>query len=426
MKSRLRYGLLGAGAVAVISGCAERRALPSASPEAVGFSREALGRIGPVLQAYVDSGKYAGVVAVIARDGRIAYDESFGWMDLERRIPMKRDAVFRIYSMTKPVVAAGVMALVDQGKLRLDDPVSKYIPAFANVKVFAGGSAQSPVLRDADSLMTVRQLLIHTSGLAYGLTRGPVDTIFRGASMYDASRTLEQFADSIARLPLLFSPGTSWSYSSGIDVAGRVIEVASGQPLDVFLEQHIFRPLGMSKTGFRKRRDMKGRIATLYARGEDGGLHEVSGENLQRMYEPDARFFWGSGGLLSTVDDYLRFAQMLLNGGELNGARVLSRESATAIITNQLPPHLASAAGPPMIDHGYGFGLAGSVLVDSTKTSLPGPAGIYRWSGYVGTYFWIDPANRMIAMVWTQLSPGRLYPLEHDFQKLVYGAILPG
>jgi CubicO group peptidase (beta-lactamase class C family) len=411
--------------VVLASGCAARRALPTARPEAVGLSRAGLAQIRPALQAYVDSGKLAGVVAVIARDGRIAYEETVGWMDVDRRIPMKRDAVFRIYSMTKPIVAAGVLALVDQGKLELDDPVSKYIPAFAHVKVFAGGSATAPILRDPDSLMTVRQLLIHTSGLAYGLTRGPVDTIFRGASMYNASRTLEQFADSIARLPLLFSPGTDWSYSSGIDVAGRVIEVASGQTLDVFLDQHIFRPLGMRKTAFRKRNDMKGRIATLYARGPDGRLRVVSGENLQLMYEPEARFLWGSGGLLSTIDDYLRFAQMLLNRGELDGKRVLSRESVETMITNQLPPHLASAAGPPMIDRGYGFGLAGSVLLDSEQTDLPDTAGIYRWSGYVGTYFWIDPRNRMIAMVWTQFTPGRTYPLEDDFQKLVYGAIVP-
>ena len=409
----------------VASGCAERRALPTATPAAVGLSSSALARIRPALQAYVDSGKLAGVTAVIARDGRIAFEETAGWMDVARRIPMKRDAIFRIYSMTKPVTAAGIMVLVDQGKIALDDPVSKYIPSFASVKVFAGGSAAAPILAEPDSAMTVRQLLIHTSGLAYGLTRGPVDTIFRGASMYNAARTLEQFTDSIARLPLLFSPGSDWSYSSGIDVAGRVIEVASGQPLDVFLAERIFEPLGMRKTSFRKRRDMKGRIATLYSAGPDGVLEEVSGGNLQLMYEPEAKFFWGSGGLLSTVDDYLRFAQMLLNGGELNGQRVLSAESVRTIITNQLPAHLASSAGPPMVDRGYGYGLAGQVLVDSTQSTLPGPAGIYRWSGYVGTYFWIDPVNNMIAMVWTQFSPGSRYSLEDDFQKLVYDAIIP-
>ena len=406
-------------------GCAEKRALPSASPEAVGLSRAELARIEPTLQAYVDSGKLAGIRALIARDGRIAYDESFGLMDVADRKQMKRDAIFRIYSMTKPVTAAGIMVLVDQGRIALDDPVSKFIPAFANVKVFAGGSAAEPILSDPDSAMTVKQLLIHTSGLAYGLTNGPVDTIFRGARMYDAARTLEQFADSIARLPLLFSPGSDWSYSSGIDVAGRVIEVASGQPLDVFFDQHIFQPLGMTKTGFRKRADMKGRIATLYSAGADRRLQEVTGGNLLLMYEPEAKFFWGSGGLLSTVDDYLRFAQMLLNGGELNGHRVLSTASVATMITNQLPAHLADAAGPPMVDAGYGYGLAGQVLVDSARSTLPGAPGIYRWSGYVGTYFWIDPVNRLVAMVWTQFSPGGRYPLEDDFQKLVYGAMIP-
>lgn len=406
-----------------LSACAERRALPSASPEALGFSAEGLARIDPVLQAYVDSGKLAGISALIARNGRIVYDESFGLMDVASRTPMNRDAIFRIYSMTKPIVAAGILVLADQGKLTLDDPVSRYIPAFANVRVFAGGSAAQPILRAPDSLMTVRQLLTHTSGLAYGLTRGPVDTIFRAANMYDADITLEQFADSIARLPLLFSPGSDWSYSSGIDVAGRVIEVASGAPLDEFLERNIFDPLGMKDTGFRKRSDMKGRIMTLYERGPDRALREVSGENLQRMFEPDARFFWGSGGLLSTIDDYLRFAQMLLNGGELYGERVLTRESVETMTTNQLPAHVMTEDAPSMIQRGHGFGLAGSVLMDSTLSGIPGPNGIYRWSGYVGTYFWIDPVNDMVAMVWTQFTPGRTYRLEEDFQQLVYGAM---
>jgi len=417
------------GSTAACAGHA-RPALPTARAEALGLSPTALARIAPALQAFVDSGKVAGIYAVIARHGRIGYERTFGWMDLERHEPMRRDAVFRIYSMTKPVVAVGLLRLVEDGKVALDDPVSKYIPAFRNVKVFAGGSAAAPLLRDPDSPITVRQLLTHTSGLAYGLTAGPVDTIFRGARLYDPSRTLEQFADSLARLPLLFSPGTRWSYGSGIDVAGRVIEVASGQPLDRFLDQQVFRPLGMKNTAFRRRPDMRGRIATLYSRGTDGRLQASRGGGLQAMYEPQARFLWGSGGLLSTPDDYLRFAQMLLNRGSFGGRRILRPETVALMTRNQLPPALTPISGVPIPEMsatlaGYGYGLAVAVLVDSTLATPPGPVGLFRWSGYVGTYFWVDPTNDLVAMVWTQFSPGASYPLEATFQKLVYAALVP-
>jgi len=407
------------------SGHTARTGLPVAAPEAIGLSAPALARIAPALQAYVDSGKLAGVVAVIARHGKIGYAHSAGHMDAERSAPMRMDAVFRIYSMTKPVVAAGVLRLVDQGRLALDDPVAKYIPAFAAVKVFAGGTAENPTLRDPDAPMTVRHLLTHTAGLGYGLGDSPVDTLYQRANLFVAARTLEQFADSIARLPLFFSPGSRWQYSAAIDVAGRVIEVASGHPLDRFLEQEIFAPLGMRSTSFRLRPDLEDRVPVLYSRGDDGRLREATGP-LGEMYLPSARFFWGGGGLLSTPADYLRFAQMLLNRGELNGRRVLSRESVAAMLRNQLPAELAPITSPQMMDAGYGYGLGGSVLIDSALAELPGSVGIYRWSGYVGTYFWIDPAEDMVAMVWTQFSPGRAYPLEQEFQRLVYGAVMRG
>jgi CubicO group peptidase (beta-lactamase class C family) len=394
-----------------------------AAPATNGFSEVGLAQIAPALQAYVDSGKLAGVYAVIARRGSISYERTFGWSDLERRIPMRRDAVFRIFSMTKPIVAVAALRLADQGKLALDDPVAKYIPAFAHVRVYKGGSADAPIAEPSDSVISVRHLLTHTAGLGYGLTRTPGDTIFLRASLYNPASTLAQFADSVARLPLLFTPGTRWSYSSAIDVLGRVIEVASGQSLDRFLDTEIFRPLGMRHTSFRMRRDLAKRAAVLYNRGPDGKLQVVAG-GLLRMYEPTAHFLWASGGLLSTPDDFLRFAQMLLNGGELNGQRVLSRESVAELTRNQLPPHLWPLRERSMLDPGYGFGLAGSVLVDSAAAELPGAPGIYRWSGYVGTYFWIDPRNQMIAMVWTQFSPGATYPLEDEFQRLVYGALM--
>lgn len=399
-------------------------ALPTARPEALGLAPAALDRISSELQAFIDSGKVSGIYATIVRHGAIVYEQTFGWQDVARREPMPRDAIFRIYSMTKPVVAVGVLRLVEDGIVRLDDPVSKYIPAFADVKVFAGGSADAPILAAPLSPITVRQLLNHTSGLAYGLTPGPVDTIFTRARMYDASRTLEQFADSLARLPLLFSPGTEWSYGSGFDVAGRVIEVASGIPLDRFLEEQIFEPLGMRDTGFRIRPSMRDRLATVYTTGPAGTLEVVGHDGLMPMFEPDARFFWGSGGLLSTPDDYLRFAQMLLNRGVFEQTRILRPETVALMTENTLPPAHTPVPSGALADTTYGFGLGVAVKMDTLRATRPGPVGIFRWSGYLGTYFWVDPSNDLIAMVWTQLSPGNRYPLEATFQRLVYGALV--
>ena len=411
-------------ALLAVLGCAGGRpALPTAAPETVGLSRDGLSRISHAMQAYIDSGKVGGIYAVIVRDGRIGYERTFGWSDVERRKPMRRDAVFRIFSMTKPVIAAGALRLVDQGKLSLDDPVAKYIPSFAHVQVFAGGSAFAPEVRAPDSAMTIRHLLTHTSGLGYGLTQEPADSMFTRAALYQPGVTLEQFADSVAKLPLLFSPGTRWSYSSGLEIVGRVIEVISGQTLDDFLNEQLFHPLGMTSTSFRYRKDLERRTTVLYARGRDGGLRVVTG-GLMAMYEPTAHFLWASGGLLSTPDDFMRFAQMLLNGGELGGVRVLSTQSVAEMTRHQLTPAQTTQARETMLEDGYGFGLAGSVLLEPASPAA-GAAGIYRWSGYVGTYFWIDPRNRMLAMVWTQLNPGRAYPLESDFQQLVYEALRP-
>ncbi|MBX6364517.1 MAG: beta-lactamase family protein [Gemmatimonadetes bacterium] len=427
MTHRILRALLAAACAGAAASCAAHRApaLPSARPETLGLSPAALARIGPALQAFVDSGKVAGIYAVIVRHGRIGYERTFGWMDVARREPMRRDAIFRIYSMTKPVTAVGILRLVDEGKLRLDDPVSRYVPAFARVKVFAGGTADAPILAEPASPITVRQLLNHTSGLPYGLTASPVDTIFARARLYDASRTLAEFADSLARIPLLFSPGTSWSYSSGLDVAGRVIEVASGQPLDRFLEEQVFRPLGMRDTGFRIRPDMRGRLATVYTHDPDGTLRPLGTDGLMAMFEPGARFVWGSGGLLATPDDYLRFALMLLNGGALGGTRILRPETVALMTHNTVPPELTPVSYPSLGDPTYGFGLGVAVKVDTAGAARPGPVGIFRWSGYLGTYFWVDPANDLIAMVWTQHSPGGRYPLEATFQKLVYDALMP-
>jgi CubicO group peptidase (beta-lactamase class C family) len=398
--------------------------LPSAQPQDIGLAPAALLRIAPALKTYVDSGKLAGMVMFIARHGKLGYAEAIGDMDVERRVPMRTDGVFRIYSMTKPVIAAAVLKLMEAGKIRLDDSVAKFIPAFAGSQVYVGGTPTSPTVRAPARAITIEHLLTHTSGLTYGYFGStPVDSIYLRANLLNQSRTLEQFADSVARLPLAFSPGEAWNYSMAIDVLGRVVEVASGRALDRYLEEAIFTPLGMRETAFHSMPSMDGRIPVLYSRGPNGALRPAA-QLLSAGYLASGRLLSGGGGLLSTPADYLRFAQMLLNGGELDGQRVLSRASVVTMMRNHLAPSLTPIVSPMVGHSGYGYGLGGAVLVDSAASGLPGSPGIYRWWGLMGTFFWIDPKADLVAMVWTQFNTGRVYPIEREFQRLVYDAVL--
>ena len=411
----------------LLAGSALAQGLPRARPEDVGLSVAALGQIAPALQVYVDSGRLPGLLAVVARHGKLAYVASVGSMDVEHRRAMRPDAVFRIFSMTKPVTSTAVMQLYERGKLRLDDPVSKYVPGFADVKVYAGGSAAQPVLREPERPITVADLLTHIAGLTYGLFDStPVDTIYRRAALFNPRSTVAQLADSLARLPLVFSPGTKWNYSFAIDVLGRVVEVASGTRLDRYLDSALFRPLGMRTTGFHATRTMESRIMPAYARGADGKLHAIA-PLLSPEYTAEGRLLSGGGGLLSTAGDYLRFAQMLLNGGELEGHRVLKRETVELMMQNHLPPGLTPITISPDWPPGLsGFGYGGAVRVDS-GTAIPGSPGTFRWAGYATTFFWIDPKADLIAMVWSQYMPvTELWSLDAQFQRLVYAAVSPG
>ena len=398
--------------------------LPRARPADVGLSVAALERIAPALQAYVDSGKLPGLLAVVARHGKLAYVASVGSMDMEHRHPMEPDAVFRLFSMTKPITSTAVMQLYEHGKLRLDDPVSKYIPAFAGVKVYAGGSAAQPVLRDPDRPVTVADLLTHTAGLTYGVFDSTaVDTIYRRAGLYNPRWTTGQLADSLARLPLVFSPGSKWNYSYATDVLGRVVEVVSGTTLDRYLDSALFRPLAMRMTAFHATQAMDGHIMPAYSRGADGKLQAMS-PLLWPEYTAEGRLLSGGGGLLSTAGDYLRFAQMLLNGGELDGQRVLKRETVALMLQNHLPPGLT----PITITRDWppgrsGFGYGGAVRVDS-NSAVPGSPGMFRWAGDGTTFFWIDPKADLIAMIWTQYLPvTEHWSLDSQFQRLVYAAV---
>jgi CubicO group peptidase (beta-lactamase class C family) len=335
-------------------------------------------------------------------------------MDSAREAPMRADAVFRIYSMTKPVTAVAVMQLVERGRLRLEDPISKYIPAFARVKVYAGGGAGAPVSRAPRASITIAQLLTHTSGLTYGVFgTTPVDSIYRAARLDRPDRSTQQLADSIARLPLLFEPGTRWNYGLSFDVLGRVIEVVSGKTLDRYFADEIFTPLGMRSTAFHATPDLARRVAAIFSVTRSGTLRPAAAL-LEPVYVPGSRLLLGGQGLLSTVPDYLRFAQMLLNGGELDGRRVLARASAAAIMRDQLPRGVGYGGG-------YGFGFGGSVQTDSGATFVTTP-GTYQWGGFATTTFWIDPRAKLIGMIWAQRIPS-LGAVEMEFKRLVYAAI---
>lgn len=408
--------LLGVGNIAL------GQPLPRARPADVGMSATVLERIAPALQRYADSTQLPGILAVVARHGKIVYVTSVGARNPENAQSVSLDAVYRIASMTKPIVSAAVMQLYERGKLRLDDPLAKYIPAFAHVKVFAGGSAAHPELRDPDRAITITDLLTHTAGLTYGFFgETPVDSIYREARLSERLTTA-QFADSLAHLPLLSSPGTNWTYSLAIDVLGRVVEVVSGMTLDRYLDSAIFKPLDMRRTAFHATPAMMGHIVPVYERGSDGKLVQSS-PPLAPRYTAAGKMLSGGGGLLSTPADYLRFAQMLLNRGELDGHRILKRETVDLMMRNHLPPAVAAIAISPAWTTGkYGFGYGGAVRIDSGAAD-PASIGTFRWAGAVTTFFTIDPKADLIAMVWTQYAPID-WSLDARFQPLVYDAIV--
>ena len=407
--------------LAVATTTAMGQGLPRARPADAGLSADSLEWIAPALRTFVESGRLPGILAIIARHGKTVYVNSIGTPTMPGP---QESAVFRIFSMTKPITTAGAMQLIELGKLRLDDPVSKYIPSFANVKVFAGGSAAQPQLRAPNRAITVADLLTHTSGLTYGLFDSTsVDSIYRSAGFFGPGWTTSKLADSLARLPLAFSPGEKWNYGFSIDVLGRVIEVVSGKTLDRFLDSSLFKPLRMTMTGFRATPAMLARVIPIYMRGPDGKLHAQT-PLLTPDYTTPGELLSGGGGLLSTPDDYLRFAQMLLNGGELDGKRVLKRETVTLMMQNEIPASLVPIGTPPEWQIGRsGFGYGGAVRMDSDP-SVAGAPGTFRWAGYGSTFFWVDPKNNLIGMVWTQYMPVMdNWALDGEFQRRVYAAL---
>jgi CubicO group peptidase (beta-lactamase class C family) len=380
------------------------------SPKDVGISPEKLERVRPAVQALVDEGKIAGATVVVARKGRVVLFENFGMMDRDTASPMKSDTIYRIYSMTKPITSVAIMMLYEQGKLDLDDPVSKYIPEFKGLKVYAESGEHTDQIRE----MTIRDLLRHTSGLTYGFFGNtPVDRLYRDANILGRRSTLETMVDKLSRIPLLHQPGIKWHYSVSTDVLGRLVEVISGQPLDRFFRRRIFRPLGMKDTAFHVPRKKIGRFTVCYGPTAADKLY-VTDNPAESRYLEKPTLFSGGGGLVSTAADYLRFCQMLLNKGRLDGRRLLRPETVDMMTSDQLPEGVTR--GP-----GEGFGLGFSVRTKDGKR----PRGEYGWGGMASTHFWISPKDELIVVALSQRMPYSSQ-LENAVKPRVYEAIVNG
>jgi CubicO group peptidase (beta-lactamase class C family) len=391
-------------------------------PKQGGFSSSRLGRIGTVMQRYVDQGKLAGLVTLVARHGRVVHLDRFGMMDLESERAMQLDTIFRIYSMTKPLTSLALMMLFEQGHVRLPDPVTRWIPTFWKVKVLGNDGR----LTDLEREITIHDLLRHTSGLSYNGyyedTGEPVDKLYDEADLWPADRTSEEMVRRIAELPLAFQPGQAWRYSAATDVVGHVIELISGMSLAEFFERKILGPLGMEDTGFSVPPGKVDRFATLYGTAKDGALQEID-TPVGGDYS-DVSLHSGGHGLVSTAADYLRLAQFFLNRGELEGARLLGPRTVDLMTMNHLPPAVLPMTMGAELMPGLGFGLGFSVMQDVALSGLMGSPGLYGWSGWAKTHFWVDPREQIIGIIMPQHVYTGTHPAIVDFRTLVYQALV--
>jgi len=401
MKKNLTAILLILSLVIVQFSCSQNK--KNVQPEDVGLSSDTLTAASQEMQQYIENEKLAGISTLIFKDGAIVQRKNYGYADMENQQPVTDSTIFRIYSMTKPVTAVALMTLYDEGKFELDDKVSQYIPEFEGMMVY---NSETKTVEPQENEVTIRHLLTHTSGIPYGWDQQAyVDSLYRvrGGSGWDG--ILAEKMKLLTEIPLKHQPGTVWEYGLGIDMAGYLIEVLSGMPLDKYFEQEIFNPLNMDDSGFYVPESKHNRFSKLYTKNKEDELAEMPGM-MSSIFKSPVMLFSGGGGLVSTADDYLKFCRMLLNGGELNGVRILEPSTAEMIVTDQLP-ELAE------YKENIGYGLAGSV--DLTR-------GVYGWAGAASTKFWIDPANEMIIMTFAQLMPSN-YTYADEFYKTVRNAL---
>ncbi len=391
-------------------------------PESVGISSVRLQRLSRAMQQYVDSGIFAGMVTLVARRGQVAYLEAFGWQEKETGRPMALDTIFRIHSMTKPITTAALMMLVEEGKLRLSDPLTRYIPEFKDLKVMTPRGSDYD-LASLSREITIHDLATHTAGFSYGFdAQSALDALYR-KTLERLDREVEPvlekriLAFAQAGLPLAFQPGTAFRYSIATDILGYVIQLAAGQPFEDFLQERIFDPLGMEDTGFWVPPQKADRLAAVYGPAKDGGLRAVE-PAAGSAYTRPTRNPSGGGGLVSTAADYFRFGQMLLNGGRMEGVRLLGRKTVEWMLQNHLPDGVYRPGGP-----GEGFGLGGAVLLRPGLSHRPGSPGKFGWGGAANTEWWIDPAEELQCLLLLQYMPPFTIPIVEDFNQLAYQAL---
>ncbi len=406
-----------------------------------GFSAERLARIDRFLaEKYVNPGRIPCAQFVLARHGEVVHETVLGLRDVERGTKATDDTVYRIYSMTKPVTSVALMSLVEEGLIALEDPVAKHIPAWKDLSVFAAGLgpyATTPCARP----MQVVDLMRHTSGLTYGFqSRTNVDAAYRKLKLGEAhgDLDLDGFVDALAKLPLEFSPGEAWNYSVSTDVVGYLVQKVAGKPLGQVLQERIFGPLKMTQTSFAVRDDQRSRFAACYSASAAGAMNlqatpsgklTLNDDPTTSAFLKPPRLESGGGGLVSTAADYMRFANMLLNEGELDGARILAPKTIRLMATNHLPggqdlTQLSRSLFSESTYAGIGFGLGFAVVFDPAQTLLPSSMGEYYWGGAASTAFWVDPVEKVTAVFMTQLMPSSTYPIRRELRTLVYSALM--
>ena len=402
------------------SPCLAESPLTVVSPESQGFSSERFDRLDKAMQGYVDRKEVGGCVCLVARHGKVVYHKSFGYRDVEANAPMSNDVIFGIMSMTKPIVSVALMQLWEDGRFQLDDPVSKYLPEFAEMRVASLGKDGKIQTAPAKNPIRVKHVLTHTSGLA-SWYRGIGKAAYAKAN---AKRrpdwTLGEFVSELAKQPLNYEPGAYWEYGAATDVVGRLVEVLSGEPLDDYLRKHLYEPLGMTDTYFYLPKEKLGRLAAAYRRGDGGkrALLETPNENSRFVRGPRT-YFSGQGGLVSTTHDYFRFHQMMLGGGEIDGVRILGPMTVRLVTSNHIGDEVISIRG-----HGDGFGLGYSVVTAVGQSGLPNSIGTFSWGGAWGTVFFVDPEQDMLGVMMTQITPYSHLNIRRDFQTLTYSALL--
>ncbi|WIM10101.1 serine hydrolase domain-containing protein [Enhydrobacter sp.] len=404
--------------------------LPLVSPEQVGLSAARLARVSQWMKDWVDSGRLPGMVTCVMRKGELAFAEAYGKADVERNKAVRPDTIFRIYSMTKPLTSTAIMMLYEEGRFQLDDPISRFLPAFKSMRVFAGGSRGKIESVPAEREITFRDLLTHTSGLTYGfMESNPVDALYRakdGVDFQTAETSLAEVVDKLATFPLIAQPGKAWNYSVSTDVLGRLVEVIAGEPFEKYLVEKVIRPLGMVDTDFHVPKEKHGRFAANYSATPEGKLSLLDDPAKSRYLKP-RKVNSGGGGLVSTAADYLRFCKFMLNKGELDGVRLLGRKTVELMTMNHLNGDMADMGTPRFSEstyYGIGFGLGFSVMIDPAKAHIVGTPGEYAWGGAASTAFWCDPMEDMAVVLLTQLMPSSTYPIRRELRVLAYQAIV--